>query len=158
WLTSTAGDPFCTVFPQNASAAGDLASSSTTTPTPDETHTDDHRPQAIPKSGRTVRFTGTFLKMVRYMGGDGPRLAPLIVGNQAPTVIASEANTDSARVRMWEATQDHGLDFTMKPVYWAVCLAVAALFALALARWHLRLPVPRRIAMTNHSANPDPPL
>ena len=39
WIASPAGDPFCLVVPQ---AAG------------------------VPKLGQTVRFTGTFLKMVRY--------------------------------------------------------------------------------------------
>ena len=45
-----------------------------------------------------VRFTGTFLKMVRYAGSDGPRLAPLIVGGQQPAPYALKtAASDSAR-------------------------------------------------------------
>jgi hypothetical protein len=57
WITSQAGDPFCVVFAQ---------------------------PQRMLDAGRSVRFTGTFLKMVSYTASDGTRLAPLIVGPQPP--------------------------------------------------------------------------
>ena len=50
----------------------------------------------MPEPGRMVRFTGTFLKMVRYAGGDGARLAPLIVGDQPPTCVSAEPPVSQA--------------------------------------------------------------
>jgi hypothetical protein len=60
WIFSGAGDPICIVYPHPES------------------------PAATPRAGRPVRFTGTFLKTVRYAAGDGDRLAPLIVGDRTP--------------------------------------------------------------------------
>ena len=79
WITSPAGDPFCVVFPQPGPTAFD---------DPLERHSDAGRGIAMPEIGQMVRFTGTFLKMVRYAGSDGPRLAPLIVGGQQPVPVA----------------------------------------------------------------------
>jgi hypothetical protein len=59
WIFSAAGDPICVVFPR-----------------PNE--------GGVPDPGRPVRFTGTFLKTVRYPVEDGDRLAPLIVGDRPP--------------------------------------------------------------------------
>ena len=56
WLTTTEGDLFCTVFPT----------------------------AAVPEPGQDVRFTGTFLRTIRYAGSDQPRLAPWIVGDRPP--------------------------------------------------------------------------
>jgi hypothetical protein len=63
WATSKAGDPFCLVYPESASAAGSTA-----------------------KLGDAIRFEGTFLRRVRYRGSDTARLAPLVVGSRGPTV------------------------------------------------------------------------
>ena len=71
WVFSAAGDPICVVYPR-----------------PDA--------PAVAEPGRTVRFTGTFLKMVRYKGGDGDRLAPLIVGDRPPDLQRPEAGKGSA--------------------------------------------------------------
>jgi hypothetical protein len=59
WVVSPPGDPFCLVFPQ---------------------------PEGRPALGvgAFVRFSGTFLKRIKYQGGDVDRLAPLIVGPRAP--------------------------------------------------------------------------
>ncbi len=107
WVYSPAGDPFCLVFPRPAGP---------TTPGSEPEHraasqavnrqaADAHvTPPAIPGLGQTVEFTGTFLKMVRYTAGDGPRLAPLIVGDRAVAGIAERGPRDSALVRQARLT------------------------------------------------------
>jgi hypothetical protein len=60
WAADEAGNPFCLVYPA----------------VPDE-----------PPLGAKVRFAGTFLRPLRYQGGDGPRLAPLLAGPEAPAVV-----------------------------------------------------------------------
>lgn len=65
WAVSPAGDPLCLVYPDPA-------------------------PTADPPAGASVGFEGVFLRQVKYTGGDTARLAPLIVGDHAPT---SEAAT-----------------------------------------------------------------
>ena len=63
WAVAPAGDPFCLVFPTPAgSGPADAA------------------------PGASVRFEGTFLRRLRYQGGDTARLAPLIVGDGPPSV------------------------------------------------------------------------
>ena len=59
WVVDAATDPLCLVFPES----------------PDT---------PAPKPGDAVRFIGTFLRRVRYRGGDLDRLAPLIVGPGPP--------------------------------------------------------------------------
>ncbi len=59
WVVSPSGDPFCLVYPQVEGVDG-------------------------AGIGDAVRFSGTFLRQIRYRGGDVPRLAPLIVGPLAP--------------------------------------------------------------------------
>ena len=63
WAVEPSGDPLCLVFP-DADGSASLA------------------------VGRTIRFAGTYLKRVRYRGGDADRLAPLIVGPSPPTPLA----------------------------------------------------------------------
>ena len=75
WIVSPAGDPFCLVVP-NESDNGILS-------VIDQGLEDRATSKETPALGQTVRFTGTFLKMVRYAGGDGARLAPLVVGDSA---------------------------------------------------------------------------
>ena len=106
WAVSPAGDPFCLVFPDPASPAS-------------------------PPLGTPVRFVGTFLKRVRYQAGDGPRLAPLIVGG-GPPVASVRASATSKPPRRYGTTLD-----------WTAALAVAALVAFFLARMHLNKPVAR---------------
>jgi hypothetical protein len=71
WVFSAAGDPFCVVYPRPDESSGE---------SPPAGGSD--KGKAGP--GRPVRFTGTFLKTVRYPAGDGERLAPLIVGDRPP--------------------------------------------------------------------------
>ena len=59
WVFTAASDPFCLVFPETAE-------------------------KPAPKPGIVVDFEGTFLRKIRYRGGDVDRLAPLIVGPEPP--------------------------------------------------------------------------
>ncbi len=61
WVVDAATDPLCLVFPESS----------------------DH---PAPKPGDRVRFDGTFLRRIRYRGGDVDRFAPLVVGPGAPRV------------------------------------------------------------------------
>lgn len=115
WAVSPSGDPFCLVFPDSAG-------------------------RASPALGSPVRFVGTFLKRVRYQAGDGPRLAPLIVGGDPP-VASAPAPAASRPPRGFGSALD-----------WTAGLAVAALVTLFVARMHLQKPV----ALTPGRA-PDPP-
>jgi hypothetical protein len=78
-----------------------------------------------------VRFTGTFLKLVRYPGGDVERLAPLIVGPKPPDLIG-RAPANVPRFAY------HWLD-------WTIGLAIAGGVALTLALQHLRRVPTRQI-------------
>ena len=100
WAVSPAFDPFCLVYPKPQDGRG-------------------------PRYGATVRFSGTFLKVVRYQGGDGPRLAPLIVGDRPP-----DAAPETTALRPVPATR----------IDWMVGIGAALVVALALARQHLRRP------------------
>jgi hypothetical protein len=64
WVVSPAGDPFCIVFPGEA-------------------------PESSPEIGRSVQFTGTFVRKIRYQGGDTARVVPLIVGPEKPQDVVS---------------------------------------------------------------------
>ena len=64
WITSPLGEPTCLVFP-------------TSGPEPTGPH-----------PGDQVRFVGTFLRRITYAGADARRVAPLIVGPPAPSVLA----------------------------------------------------------------------
>ncbi len=86
WVTAPSGDPFCLIVPQGTDATPALS------PLPAQSKAREPQaesrpglpPPRIAEPGTIVRFTGTFLKMVRYTAGDGARLAPLIVGNRPP--------------------------------------------------------------------------
>jgi hypothetical protein len=155
WIASPVGDPFCVVFPQPEShqnsdpelrtaleaVVGGMAAPAT----------EDHRPAvhapAIAGLGRPVRFTGTFLKMVRYEAGDGGRLAPLVVGDQPPASLSGEAETDSsspvestATVSPVGGSSQTGVG--IKIAYWTIGLVLGGLGAVILARRHLLAPVP----------------
>jgi hypothetical protein len=160
WITSPAGDPFCLVFPQGGSIArGD--------PRPDVRTTE----PAVPKPGRMIRFTGTFLKVVRYAAGDGDRLAPLVVGDRPPQRAPVEAGPDrtsphgaAAILRAIGgshpgAGSDHG---TWSPASWTLGLVLALLAAGVLARQHLRAALRRgplgSRPRSSGEPSPDPPL
>ena len=61
WIANTATDPLCVAFAESGESRA-------------------------PKPGDTIRFEGTFLRKIRYQGGDVDRLAPLIVGPAPPRV------------------------------------------------------------------------
>jgi hypothetical protein len=88
WIASPAGDPFCLVIPHQG-GIGSLAelNNGLKNRAPSE---------RIPKLGQMVRFTGTFLKMIRYEAGDGDRLAPLVVGDQPPVTAGETVNVNRA--------------------------------------------------------------
>ncbi len=166
WITSPAGDPFCVVCPQPGStddfdtglqgAAGEKALAF------EEKQRNAEQGGAMPELGRTVRFTGTFLKMVSYAGGDGARLAPLVVGDRPPMAVAPKPAADHSH------SEGAGFDGTggsrhsrivLGPADWALGLAVLALAAVILARWQLR--VPARLSAgrrTSSRSTADPPL
>ena len=116
-------------------------------------------PQRVPKLGQTVRFTGTFLKMIRYAAGDGDRLAPLVVGDQPPVPVREAAKAN--RASSFSVDNVVGR-WTGSPISWLVGLTLALLAAGVLARHQLRVPFRRSAAMSPapkfHSAGPDPPL
>lgn len=108
WLTGPAGDPFCVVFPDRG--ATDAA-----------------------RLGATVRFAGTYLRRLRYPGGDVDRLAPWLVGPDPPTPVASPAGNPSGAPA---AGRPYGTDF-------AVAVAITVAILAVLARRHLARPVSR---------------
>lgn len=158
WITSPAGDPFCAVFPQPAPDAPDDPATATSR---DESHSDAARRTTMPELGRKVRFTGTFLKMLRYAGGDGPRLAPLIVGDHlpAPVVPRPAVNHFAEETGAVGAGAGRHSGTALGPAYWALGLAVLAVGAVILARWHLCIPVrPASSRQKSSCSIPDPPL
>jgi hypothetical protein len=109
WAVAPSGDPFCLVFPEPRGK-------STSTPAPEPTG--------------TVGFVGTFLKQVRYQGGDGPRLAPLIVGPKPPVALEpAPASSKAPRP-----------DPASSWLEGAIGLVAACFVGLVLARQHLRQP------------------
>ena len=116
----------------------------------------------VPEAGRRVRFTGTFLKMVRYEGGDVPRLAPLVVGDRVPSVVVSEsAGHTPQNATAIRPTRDNHSNAALEARSSCASpgLAVLALAAVFVARWHLR--APGRLAADRRTSSPsiaDPPL
>jgi hypothetical protein len=101
WITSKAGDPFCLVYPMTEGPPK-------------------------PEVGASVRFGGTYLKRLRYQGGDVARVAPLIVGPEAPSVTVPPGTPFEGP--SW-STAD-----------WVMGLCAASLVAMVLARRHLSRP------------------
>jgi hypothetical protein len=152
WIASPAGDPSCLVVPQESG----------TGISPEYDHGLEGRatPPQIPKLGQTVRFTGTFLKMIRYAAGDGARLAPLVVGNLSPFPVQEAIKANSAS----SSSADNIVGQSVRsPVNWLLGLTLALLAAGSLAWRHLRLP-PRRQGLRDYrrrrtaSMTADPPL
>jgi hypothetical protein len=104
WVFSDRDDPFCVIYP------------------------DPPQTKQAPL-GASVRFRGTFLKQVRYQAGDGDRLAPLIVGQGAPKVVA---RPNPARPSGSSAATD-----------WTFAAILAGLVILFLTLQHLRRPARR---------------
>jgi hypothetical protein len=160
WITSPAGNPFCLVVPQDGRTGVDPVK---------KTGLEGYATSPVmPEPGQTVRFTGTFLKMVRFAAGDGARLAPLVVGNQPP-VLAQE--TIKARSAISRRSDDDSSDGShpdnhierslTAPLSWALAMILAALAAGVLAWQHLRAPL-RHAGVSSlggrtAAADPDPP-
>jgi hypothetical protein len=161
WAFSPTGDPFCLVFPRptgetEADRGPDARS----------------RPSAVPGPGREVRFTGTFLKMIRYAAGDGERLAPLIVGDRPTGSASAEGDppgdhptkvSEVPRAIGGEDPGGSGLDRRgWSPSNWWMGLTLAVVAAGILARRHLReAPIRSRSAMRKRLLDQrvaDPPL
>lgn len=101
WAFTPSQDPLCLVFPESGAAKA-------------------------PRVGAEVRFEGTFLRRVRYNGGDGDRLAPLVVGPAPPR---SEVSPPPAGA----GPSGQGVDR-------AFLLVVVGVVALAILRVRLRRP------------------
>jgi hypothetical protein len=165
WITSRAGDPFCVVFPQpetrreNDSELGfafRTVVGGLPLPTAENQAPFDPAP-SIPKLGQSVRFTGTFLKMVHYEASDGGRLAPLVVGDQRPAPISRVAATDDTPLRettgVADSTGRSGQSTAgIEIAYWMIGLVLLVLSAVLLARRHMRAPSPRAAAQQELSS------
>ena len=102
WLVNSAGDPFCVVFPAQGAEGVEL--------------------------GLRATFVGTFLRLVRYQGGDTSRVVPLIVGSEPPKAV--DTGSDGATSGLsWSA-----LD-------WMFGGLATIIVANLLLRRHLRAPV-----------------
>jgi hypothetical protein len=110
WVVSPAGDPFCLVFPQVEG-------------------------RSTPEVGALVRFSGTFLKRIKYQGGDTARVAPLLVGPEGPS---ESSESSEAAGKSWSSTD------------WMMGLGAVVVISLVLARRHLNRP-------TEPAASYDPP-
>lgn len=151
WIASPAGDPFCLVIPQESGTG--------ISPVNDHDMEGHGRRQRNPKLGQTVRFTGTFLKLIRYTAGDGDRLAPLVVGDQPAVAVREAAKTDRAS----SFTVDRVVGrWTESPASWLVGLTLALVAAGVFARTHLRMPIRRNVAtrlgQRSDAIGPDPLL
>ena len=132
WIAASTGDPFCLVVPQE-SVTGSL-------PATDHNLEGRATPQQVAKLGQMVRFTGTFLKTIRYAAGDGARLAPLVVGYQPPVPVRETAKVNGFR----SFSADRFISpWAGSPVNWLLVLTLAILAAGLLARRHLHLSFPQ---------------
>ena len=130
WIVSAAGDPFCLVTPIKSGAAGVATSDNGPggATTPDE----------LPRPGQIVRFTGTFLKMVRYAAGDGDRLAPLVVGNRPPVYLRGDSKATSANSLPATGAGNNGSTWVGS---WPLVFILTLLVTGTLAIRHLRIAV-----------------
>ncbi len=103
WIVGPAGDPTCLVYP-------------------------DEPGRQAAEVGAEVRFAGTFLRKIRYRGGDETRLAPLVVGPAPPTEISRTVED-----MRWPGSS----------IDWTVGLGGSALILLILLRRHLARPALR---------------
>jgi hypothetical protein len=164
WLTSPAGDPFCVVFPLPGTAPTSSTVEIATTPPERST---------VPDPGRDVQFTGTFLKTVRYAGGDRARLAPLVVGERPPRPVVDEAGNrvspatnPNEVLRAIGGTGPHGIAGLDRGAWsatsWALGMTLAVIATGVLAWQHLRKPGAHgRAALPDQRLNTgkaDPPL
>lgn len=152
WIASPAGDPFCLVTPQKTDAANN-SSSKVRSGTPAVGG-------ELPEPGQLVRFTGTFLKLIRYAAGDGDRVAPLVVGDEPPVYLRNGSKTSN---RTFVATHAAHSSQTTRSGTWLLGLAVALLVTGAFVIRYSRVVI-QRIERRNQrrrvsaSLGSDPPL
>jgi hypothetical protein len=137
WIASPAGDPSCLVVPQESGTG--------ISPKYDHDLEGRATPPQIPKLGQTVRFTGTFLKMIRYAAGDGDRLAPLVVGDTLPVPVRESAKGN--RASSSSANKIAGW-WIGSATSWLLGLTLALLAAGVLAWQHVRLPIRRSVVIS----------
>jgi hypothetical protein len=123
WLSTPAGDLLCVVFPAEAG----------------------------PKVGESVNFTGTFLKSIRYAGGDQARLAPLIVGNRPPEPVRAEPPVGPSVSGPGSTPEGPAQSKSGSSFAWAAGLLAAFIAAGLLAWHHLR---PRAAMMRRRWSGP----
>jgi len=178
WIFSAAGDPFCVVYP-NPEGPRPVSPSggSVDGPAGDPSQDIQVGTPGVPRPGRMVRFTGTFLKTVRYAARNGERLAPLIVGDRPPEprpageveAGAEPAATASSSREVLRALGGGGREprpdtdrRARATGSWALGLGLAAIAALVIAGQYLRGAQLRRRMARRRSLRdsdlPDPPL
>jgi hypothetical protein len=152
WVFSPTGDPFCVVYPQTEAAGrGGTAGGSLVGPADDRSRDSRAEASGEPRPGQMIRFTGTFLKTVRYPARDGERMAPLIVGDRQPdpqSVVGVHGepvkpSTSAGEVlRAIGGVEHEGRPGTSRrvgaPGDWFLGLGLAAMAALVIAGQHLR--------------------
>lgn len=143
WLSTPEGDLLCVVFPQE-----DRRGQKTHTKAgPTQNTRDEPAParQLEPEPGRRVTFTGTFLKTIRYPAADLARLAPLIVGDQPPTMTMETAvGGESATAGALRATETRSRPEVWTPAAWMLSLVLGLAAAAVLAWQHVRGAPPRK--------------
>jgi hypothetical protein len=176
WVFSPSGDPMCVVYPRPDASGADQATGGS----PSGSAHDDRRDHpastpAAPAPGRMVRFTGTFLKMIRYAAGDGERLAPLVVGDRPPELQkAGEDKSESSATPsesgdIFRAIGGHstGAHTRADRKSWTIgsgtlVLTLAAMVVLVIAGQQLRLARLHHLAARQHRLRerdePDLPL
>jgi hypothetical protein len=105
WLTTPGNNLVCAVYP-----------------TPDD-------PERTAPLDVRVAVEGTYLRRVRYAGGDVPRLAPLIVGPGPPSMLGPVQAPSTQPVRVDDLA------------YWLATGSLAGTLGLLLAWWHWRRPI-----------------
>jgi len=129
WVFSPAGDPFCLVFPA---------------PRDPEEREAETKPKT-PTAAGSVRFAGTFLKLLEYQGADGLRRAPLIVGPAPPVAVTVALDQRKPQTRVAERP--------LTRLDWTIALAAAVAVALVLAHQHLRRPISRPLDRNDSTAS-----
>lgn len=144
WVFTSSGDPLCVVYPRSGEGETDREAGAGTKAARGAAHALDDR-----AAGQSVEFTGTFLKMVRYAAGDGDRLAPLIVGDHPPALVATAASAEDRSARAagrdnvlravgGELAGQNGARLGWSRSSWILGLTMAAVAVAIIAAQHLR--------------------
>ncbi len=160
WLSTPEGDLLCVVFPQEDRRGQKTLTESgpdrkgRNEPTPE--------PQREPEPGRRVRFTGTFLKTIRYPAADLARLAPLIVGDRPPTMtMETAAGGEPSTAEALRPSDTRPRSEVWTPAAWVLSLAVGLAAAAVIAWQHVRGAPPskrKRLLSRDQRQAPGEPL